>query len=212
MWLDERGKRGLFDSQGELIKPVKRALEKKYAVVAPDLFQQGDFLPDDKTLFEAPQTPGKKKALAYTMCYNASLSAQRTHDVLTILAAVKSSAAKPERIHLLALSGSAPWAAAAVAQAPGLCDKIAIHTDGFRYRSLNYLRDTRMWPGAVRYGDLPGLLALAAPQKLWLAGEVPPGEVTLAAYKAAGAADKLTTVRLPTDQWLDASLDWIMAP
>ena len=43
-------------------------------------------------------------------------------------------------------------------------------TEGFRF-STTTLYDPNFLPGAVKYGDMPTLLALTAPTPLWLAGE-----------------------------------------
>lgn len=47
---------------------------------------------------------------------------------------------------------------------------LAVDTEGFRF-STTGIYDPNFLPGAVKYGDLPTLLALTAPTPLWLAGE-----------------------------------------
>ena len=47
---------------------------------------------------------------------------------------------------------------------------LAIDTQGFRFAQTG-LHDVNFLPGAVKYGDMPGLLALTAPVPMWLAGE-----------------------------------------
>jgi hypothetical protein len=47
---------------------------------------------------------------------------------------------------------------------------LAVDTEGFRFATAG-LHDPGFLPGAVKYGDLPTLLALTAPTPLWLAGE-----------------------------------------
>jgi hypothetical protein len=51
-----------------------------------------------------------------------------------------------------------------------------VDTKGFRFAGLDSYLHPDFLPGAVKYGDLPGLLALSAP-RLWIAGEktVPDG-------------------------------------
>jgi hypothetical protein len=50
-------------------------------------------------------------------------------------------------------------------------------------------------PGAAKYQDLPGLMALCAPTKLWLAdGDEPPAQVVTAAYAASHATSNLTII------------------
>ena len=61
---------------------------------------------------------------------------------------------------------------------------------------LSTYRDANFLPGAVKYGDLPAMLALYAPGELWLAGEVAEiSSIVNAAYDSLGAADAV--------QWFD---------
>ena len=62
----------------------------------------------------------------------------------------------------------------------------AIDTAGFRFADLDDWKHADFLPGAIKYGDVPTLLALSAPNKLWIGGEqaVPP--IVTTAYKAAG--------------------------
>jgi hypothetical protein len=67
---------------------------------------------------------------------------------------------------------------------------LAVGTGGFRFAEITDIHDPMMLPGAVRYGDVPFLLALRAPHKLWLAGEggTLPQRVSRC-YRAAEDAD-----------------------
>jgi len=99
----------------------------------------------------------------------------------------------------------------ALAQAGAAIDRAALDTAGFRFAGLRSIRDVNLLPGIVKYGDLPGLLALAAPQELWLAGEgSAAAPLTAAAYRAAGASDKVTLFTGPDDRKLDAAMDWLL--
>jgi hypothetical protein len=66
-------------------------------------------------------------------------------------------------------------------------------------------------PGAVRYGDVPGLLALRAPQPVWLHGEGPDAPGTIhAAYLSSGRAmDRLITSTVAADQAPNAAAEWL---
>ncbi len=69
-------------------------------------------------------------------------------------------------------------------------------------------RDPDFLPGALKYGDLPAILALSAPHVLWIAGEgdkVP--DLVAAAYASAGKPD---AVRLVAD--LSGAIDALVAP
>jgi hypothetical protein len=55
------------------------------------------------------------------------------------------------------------------------------------YRHVNFL------PGAVKYGDLPALLALSASKWLWISGETEESlGIVTAAYAASGQLNRLS--------------------
>ncbi|NDB77334.1 MAG: acetylxylan esterase, partial [Verrucomicrobia bacterium] len=64
-------------------------------------------------------------------------------------------------------------------------------SSGFRFGKLLDFRDPSFLPGGAKYGDVPGLLALNAPAKLWIGGEAAPA-LTAKLYQAANAAGALT--------------------
>jgi hypothetical protein len=66
-----------------------------------------------------------------------------------------------------------------------------VDTRGFRFASLKSYRAPDFLPGALKYGDLPAILALSAPQPLWLVGEGKLPEAVAAAYAAAPDAVRL---------------------
>ena len=54
---------------------------------------------------------------------------------------------------------------------------------GFRFGDITEIRDVNLLPGAVRYGDVPALLALCAPTPLTISEATPP--LTAAVYGVA---------------------------
>ncbi len=132
-------------------------------------------------LTEAPVTTDREAA-CYTLGYNYSVFAHRVHDVLTCIAAV-AGIAGPAGVHLIGYSHPA---GAIVAAAGALCEagtlsSIAVQTDGFRFSDITAIRDVNLLPGAVKYGDLPALLALCAPTPLTISEPAVP-EVVAAVY------------------------------
>jgi hypothetical protein len=100
--------------------------------------------------------------------------------------------------------------AAARAQAGVLITKTAIDTGGFRFENLRTYRDANFLPGAVKYGDLPALLALNAPEKLWLAGEngaIPP--LVIDAYKTAGQTENVTSAAVKNEEIAASAVQWL---
>lgn len=135
-----------------------------------------------------------RRSGVFTFGYNSPLVVERAHDVLATLAYARTSVGPRGRVVLVALDrASAGPAVLALAQAGKQIDAAAMVPDGFRFEAARSIDDPSFLPGGTKYGDLPGLLALAAPVRLWVAGE--PKEklaVVEAAYRAAGAENALT--------------------
>jgi hypothetical protein len=190
IWLDGRGKQGLFGASGEPNEQVAKLLAGGYAVTGIDLLYQGEFLKDgplEQTReVGQPEEYGKQYA-GYTFGYNPSLFAQRVRDVLGLVSYVIDNEHEPEGVVIVGTEGAAPIAIAAAALAGEAVDRVAADTRGFRFAQLERTNHPDFLPGAVKYGDLPGFAALLAGKPLWLAGEVPGlPPVIAAAYKAAG--------------------------
>ena len=91
-----------------------------------------------------------------------------------------------------------------------LVDRAAIDTGGFRFSSVTAIDDAAMLPGAVKYGDVPGFLALAT-SPLWLAGEGQTPAVVSAAFKAAGVPNAVTLGKATGPQAEAAAIKWLTA-
>ena len=155
---------------------------------------QGEFLREGEVFDRARTLDTPRPLPAYTYGYNPPVLGQRTADLLTLLSVVRRWGESNAKTHLLASEDSAPWALAARALAASEVSTALIDTAHFRFADLASWRDVDFLPGAVKYGDLPALIALNAPQPLCLAGEkgiVP--EVAVAAYAAQGAGSLVTS-------------------
>jgi hypothetical protein len=135
-----------------------------------------------------------RSSAAFTFGYNPPIVVSRAHDTLAVLRHARSIAGPEGRVVLMAADGpSSAWAALALAQAGSLVDAAVFVTDGFRFGSVTSFEDPSFFPGAAKYGDLPALLAQAAPRPLWVAGESAESIKRLAAvYRLAGAPRALT--------------------
>ena len=211
IWAHEKGKAGLFTDAGEVLPQVKRLLDAGTTVVGADLFMQGEFLADGKPVERTRKVANPREFAGYTFGYNHSLFAQRVHDLLTAIAFVQNHERKPEQIHLVGIGAAGPWVAAARAQAGKVVDRAVVETNGFRFATLSDFHHPQFLPGGAKYGDLPGLLALSAPHKLWVAGE-PADAVALvnATYKAAGAEANLQLSPAKNDEVVSSSVDWLL--
>lgn len=213
--LDPDGKAGLFKPDGSPNEEVRQLLDAGVAVVGVDLIEHGEFTEDGKPLPRARMNGDRnskhawKKYAGYTFGYNHPLFVQRVQDVLKVIKFVRDSSRGAEKIHLWGKKGVGPIAAAARMVSRTTVDKLAVDTDGFRFKNLNRFDHPDFLPGSVKYGDLPALLALSAPQSLWIAGE---DQQTLklvsASYQSAGA-EHVLTINRDQDRSM-AALRWLL--
>lgn len=160
IWLTDSGKAGLFQADGSLKPAVKKLLDAGVAVCGVDLLYQGEFNADGKAVTESRRVNNTREFLGYTLGYNHPLFSQRVHDVLSTIAGFRAHQNPPAQVHLVGEGRSALVAAAAAVQAGDAIKKLAVLSDGFRFGQVTEIRDPWLLPGAVRYGDVPGLLAL----------------------------------------------------
>ena len=204
IWVDQRGKQGLFTALGTPRPAVCKLLSAGSAVLGLDLLGQGEFTTDDQPVDEQrlqrldekawtqySEMPWSKYA-GFTFGYNHSLFSQRVHDILSAIAFVRDMAPDRVRIDLVGCDGAGHWIAAARMQAGSIIERTAIDTGGFRFALVSAFADPDFVPGAAKYLDLPGLIALSAPGKLWLAGEGKDPPIIRQVYQAAGSRDHLT--------------------
>jgi hypothetical protein len=148
----------------------------------------------------------------YTYGYNRTLFAKRVHDVLTAVAFVIDTPKwEVEKVHLVGIDpGGGVLALAARAQcgAEPIVGKTLARLDGVRFRDASGIHDPWFVPGAVKYGDVPGLLALCAPGPVLVAGEADLLDLSPAveAYLATANREALTVL-----SELDgaAALNWL---
>jgi dienelactone hydrolase len=209
VWLSSSGKSGLFNDDGSVIEPVKKLLLAGCTVVGVDLLFQEESLEGETPLNKTRRVAEPDEAGAYTFGYNRALFARRVHDVLTVVSYVAGKRPGLERVVLMGWdAGSGPIVAAAARPAREALDRAVIHTHRFRFGKVSDLHSVDFLPGGAKYGDLPGMLAVAAPLPLYLTGEGPEGPKLVSdAYRAAGMADQL---RVDADNDLDHSIEWLL--
>lgn len=159
----------------------KKLLEAGWSVVGLEVLMRG--------VEVQPKVANPREYAGFTYGYNAPLFSQRVHDLLTLLAFVSTYEQKPKEIALIGTNGAGPWVAAARAQAGDVVTRAVVDAPGFRFAALKSWRHPDFLPGALKYGDLPAILGLSAPQPLWLIGEAPPASLK-AAYAATPDALK----------------------
>ena len=211
IWISDDGKDALLKQDGTPVAAVQKLIDAGVSVALPDLLYQGEFLADGKPLAMTRRVNNPREFAGYTLGYNHPLFCQRVHDILTLIAFCRYSKYEPSSIHLIGLGKqSGALAAAAAFQAGTTIAKLAIGTEGFRFGTITDIRDPMLVPGAVRYGDTPGLIALSAPRPLFLSGEssIPP--LVKAAYQSAAAADKINLYQGAAQDAPGAASAWIL--
>tara|TARA_Y100001933_G_scaffold259843_1_gene310666 strand:+ start:14339 stop:16564 length:2226 start_codon:yes stop_codon:yes gene_type:complete len=213
IWLTDGGRMSLESPDGVPLAPFAQLLGRGFPVIGADLLYQGDFLKGKKRLIKAPIVPHVRYALGYTFGYNHPLFIRRVHDVFAICKAFD----RGQGVHLVGIGREVGpiVAAAAAACANGkdsrLIERVAIFTSGFRFTEVASFDDPMMLPGAVRYGDVPFLLALNAPRLMWLGGEgnqLP--ELVKRSYSAADAPAPLLFIG-PEAGAAAAAARWIVS-
>lgn len=207
VWIDKEGKAGLYENDGSLKPPIRKLINAGMTVIGVDLLYQGEFLAGGQPPKRQRWLPNEEGYAGWTYCYNLPVFARRVHDILAVIEFANSG-----EVDLIGLKVSGHLAAAAVAQARGAVSRTAINTDGFRFSSLNDVYDIDFMPGAAKYGDLPSLLALTAPTRLWLAGEGPKAPLVVEeAFAAAGKIENLTIFSGKYEDLADRAVEWLLS-
>ena len=186
IWTTDSGKAAMFSQNGTPDTKLQRLIEHGVFVVLPDLLDQGELQTAVDTASKSVQrTVNDERAYsAFTFGYNRTLVAERCADLLAAVAFAKT--LKTESVNLLSTDDSSAWAAPAAAIAGPAIARAAIDTNGFRFEQVERYQDVNFVPGAVKYGDLPMLLALRAPNALTIMGEksIPPSVAKM--YESTG--------------------------
>jgi dienelactone hydrolase len=214
VWLDDSGKSSIADSQGAANPALMKLVREGATVVGADLLFQGDFLKDGQPVKQTRVVANPREFAAYTFGYNHALFAQRTHDVLTLVKFLRTakvgSHPHPSSVDVAGFGSTGPIVAAARAIAGDAIDRAVVETGGFRFANLLDYRHPLFLPGGAKYLDLPGMLALGAPLRLWLAGEGNDPALISAAYRATGHLDRLTCFTSEAPAHETAAIEWLL--
>lgn len=191
LWLTNRGIEEL-KSGDEASPAAKKLLDAGFSIAVPTLY-----LPDAKEQpMNVPKNNDPKRnawqwAAPYTYGYNHSLVAHRVHDAMASIAAIREATkSKPAKIIVVGSGGAGVVAAATAAVAKDAVAGLVVDTEGFRFASLDDPWHPMFVPGAVKYGDVPGLLKVSAALKPVVLGE----------NGAAGGTDAIVAALLKLGQ------------
>lgn len=174
LWLSLKGEGSILNANGDLTAPASRLLAEGFAIACPTLYMR------DATKNPNVYEDGRRKLAGfegysgYQYGYNPSLFAHRVNDVLATIAMIRENDKyRTESLYVAGVEGAGPIAAAAVGIAQDKVNSLYVDTQGFRFAALKDVWDPAFVPGAVKYGDVPALLALCAPVKTLLVNETP---------------------------------------
>jgi len=178
VWLDTAGRAALGGPEqtpaAGLPAEIRCLLAGGTAVVAADLYHARDAAAAGATPARQRTVGNPREFAGYTFGYNDPAIVRSCHDVLTILSFLRNSGAagrvQPTQVGVAGCGAAAPVVLLARTVAGEAIDRAAVDTGGFRFAYLADWRHPLFLPGAVRYLDVPGLVA-AGRSPLRLAGE-----------------------------------------
>ncbi|MDC0937104.1 PmoA family protein, partial [Pirellulales bacterium] len=213
IFLSGGGARSLVKNDGVLVPEIQAMVSEGVTAILADLFLQKGIAKDVHEPLISRKVPNPRDYAGFTFGYNDTLFAQRVSDILSIVTYAHDLASQRaiQAVHVIGLRGVGPHVAAARAIAGGDIDTVAIDTDGFRFADVASWRDRDFLPGAVKYGDLPALLALGAPFPIWITGEGGAApELVRAAYDANQAEHEIHSSGACPASVLTSATDWLM--
>jgi dienelactone hydrolase len=214
IWLDDTGKSSLYDDKNSPKPAVMKLVKAGTTVLGADLLDQGEFLKEGKPITQTRTVANPRESPAYTFGYNHSLFAHRAHDILTLAKFIRTakihSIPHPDSVGVIGFGQTGPIVAAARAVAGNSIDAAAIDTGGFRFAKLLDYRDPQFLPGGAKYLDVPGLLALGAPHRVWLSGETNVPKVVSKIYGRSGGADAISLYSGKVSAKESAAVQWLL--
>ncbi len=213
-WLADSGKSALYTADGAVKPAVLKLVNSGVTVLGADLLYQGEFLADGQPVRQTRLVANPREFAGYTLGYNHALCAQRVHDVLTIVKYLRTAKVGPHpqasSVEVAGFGSAGPIVALARAVAGNAIDRAAVSTGGFRFGKLLDYRDPQFLPGGAKYLDLPGILALSAPRRLWLAGETAEPAIVAEMYRTAGQPQQLTAFGGDSALAEEAAANWFL--
>ncbi|HEY2574124.1 MAG TPA: acetylxylan esterase [Verrucomicrobiaceae bacterium] len=164
LWLSLKGEESIINPHGELSPAAGKLLQEGYAIACPKLYLQGATKNPNVYANRKRKVDGTFEGFAgYQYGYNPSLFAERVCDALAMIAMIRDNEKhRTDRIVVAGVEGAGAIAAAAAALSEGAVSQVVADLEGFNFAGLNSAWDVNFLPGAVKYGDVPGILSLCS--------------------------------------------------
>jgi dienelactone hydrolase len=197
VWVHPDGVSSLW-KDGKLVPAAQEIIDKKGGILAVEAFRTGATAKEPR-----PDCDMKVGGLAfsgYYFGYNRSLVADRVRDILTGVKYIQDQKGA-KQISLVGFEKAGPW----VVLARGLCgdavQRTAADLNQFRFEQVKDVNHEMMMPGGLKYGGVPSLAGVIAPNELYVHNTKGTGSHAhlRAAYQAAGHADRLVSSDVPQD-------------
>jgi len=201
VWVHPAGKSSLIADK-KVVPAARQILDARTGLLAIDPFMTGEFA-------AAKVPPVNEKFAGYTFGYNRSLLANRVHDILTAVAFARAQKGV-KTVHLVGFDKAGPWVLLARPFCGEAVARAAADVDQFRFDKLRSLSDEMMLPGALKYGGLSALAAVAAPAELLIHNNKATGaaEWLSPAYRVAGKPENFKHSGEPMPG--DKVIEWLL--
>jgi hypothetical protein len=191
---------------GAWSSPAERLLSAGYELLAVDVLGQGELRTTDVD-FDKVRLASERAHAGFTYGYNLPLPSERVQDVLTAIRFARSRAGKDGRVLLVGTGPAAAWAAGARALAIAEVDRAALDVDGYRFHAADRIDSPDFLPGAVKYGDVPALVALSAPGDVWVRDRQG-GQTELDLVRRAYSLESTRLTLAGPDSSLEDAVSW----
>jgi len=182
LWLDGAGSRHLLNENGTAEASIEELLKQGVAVASADLLLTGSTANEPNPYVAKLKTPSPSHEPAvagedytgFLYGYNLPLLSERVNDIDRVRQALAERGFK--QIHLVGTGNAGIWALLARSRwTPQQIISTTVDLNGFRFGAITSALDENLLPGALKYGGVGGIAALAFPAGMTIAGA---GDVT----------------------------------
>ncbi len=216
LWVDGAGLSHLKQADGKWEPAVQKLLDAGFAVASADLLLTGSMADAHNPYVAKLKSPSPSHVVAkpgedyagFLYGYNLSLLAERMNDLDRVVTYLHSQGFK--EIHLVGTGDAGVWALLARARwSPDRVSSTIVDLNGFRFSQIDSVLDPNLIPGALKYGGIGGMSAIAYPAPLTISGAGDLEDAELAPLRKVygdQAGLKLTSPSLSREQIVESIL------